>query len=153
MKEADTDVIITLGAGTLSDGAKAIAMVSSEHCLQPMSIADTYKAVTYKVKTREDLLNLPHAINTKGSCLDLKAPTTPIISIPTTLSGGEYSNYAGCTDDVNEIKYQFSVTLKGPLLSFSTPHSPSPPPCTPGSTLAFVLQTTALRFSSHYTAT
>ena len=46
----------------------------------------------------------------------MKASTIPIISIPTTLSGGEYSDYAGCTDDLSGVKYQFSPPLKGPSL-------------------------------------
>ena len=40
----------------------------------------------------------------------------PFITIPTTLSGGEYSNAAGITDVITKQKYQFVGGLKGPGL-------------------------------------
>lgn len=40
----------------------------------------------------------------------------PFITIPTTLSGGEYSNVAGITDAVTKQKYQFIGGLRGPSL-------------------------------------
>ena len=36
-----------------------------------------------------------------------KASDLPVILIPTTLSAGEYSRYAGVTDDTDAVKYQF----------------------------------------------
>ncbi|MCJ1394799.1 hypothetical protein MMC18_007679 [Xylographa bjoerkii] len=97
--EAGADAIVTLGGGSLTDGAKAVAM-----------------ALANDARTREELLTLPHALNREGSRPSVKTSTIPIISIPTTLSGGEYSDYAGCTDDVSGVKYQFSPPLKGPSL-------------------------------------
>ena len=43
-------------------------------------------------------------------------PSIPIIAIVTTLSGGEYSPFAGVTDDEDGVKYQFSGNCKGPAL-------------------------------------
>ncbi|MCJ1381246.1 hypothetical protein MMC17_004355 [Xylographa soralifera] len=98
-KAAEVDVIVTLGGGSLIDGAKAVAM-----------------ALANDAKTREGLLDLPYLLDKKGSHPNVKASTIPIISIPTTLSGGEYSDYAGCTDDVSGVKYLFRPPLKGPSL-------------------------------------
>lgn len=47
---------------------------------------------------------------------EFKAPTVPIISIPTSLSAGEYSNGAGGTDDETQRKHAFSAPIKGPSL-------------------------------------
>lgn len=47
---------------------------------------------------------------------ELKAPTVPIISIPTSLSAGEYSNGAGGTNDETQRKHVFSAPIKGPSL-------------------------------------
>lgn len=40
----------------------------------------------------------------------------PIVSIPTSLSGGEYSNFAGGTEDTTHRKRSFSDQTKGPAL-------------------------------------
>lgn len=48
--------------------------------------------------------------------LPSKPPKCPIICIPTSLSGGEYSDYAGVTRDSDNQKFQFSKPLKGPSL-------------------------------------
>ena len=42
-KAAEADVIITLGGGSLTDGAKAIAMVSCVVCLRFVSLVDGHK--------------------------------------------------------------------------------------------------------------
>lgn len=47
---------------------------------------------------------------------ELKAPTVPVISIPTSLSGGEYSNAAGGTNNETQLKHVFSDPIKGPSL-------------------------------------
>lgn len=49
---------------------------------------------------------------------DVKAnpPACPVICIPTSLSGGEYSDWAGVTRDSDHQKFQFSAPLKGPRL-------------------------------------
>ena len=46
----------------------------------------------------------------------MAAPTIPIISIPTSLSGGEYSNNGGGTNDHTHRKHSFAGPTKGPAL-------------------------------------
>ena len=58
-------------------------------------------------------MKLPHVSNP-----DVKAnpPKCPVVCIPTSLSGGEYSDFAGVTRDSDHQKFQFSAPLKGPKL-------------------------------------
>lgn len=72
-----------------------------------------YQALSNDVHTESDLMALPHASNPTAPA---NPPKFPIISIPTSLSGGEYSNYAGLTRDSDSQKFQFSHPLKGPRL-------------------------------------
>lgn len=47
---------------------------------------------------------------------DLKKPAVPIIAIPTSLSGGEYSFLGGGTNDRDHVKYGFGHPTVGPAL-------------------------------------
>ena len=78
--------------------------------------------------TFDELATLPFDSPTKTT--DMKAPTIPIISIPTSLSGGEYSNMAGGTNDHTHRKHSFQDLTQGPklvvldaALSITTPPS------------------------------
>ena len=51
----------------------------------------------------------------------VKSPTVPIISIPTSLSGGEYSNRGGGSNDNDHRKYSFAGPTKGPPLVILDP--------------------------------
>ncbi|CAG8975422.1 hypothetical protein HYALB_00010369 [Hymenoscyphus albidus] len=107
VREKGVDVIVTLGAGSLTDGAKVVAF-----------------ALANNVSTTDDLAKLPGAAKTPN----LNPPTLPIINIPTSLSGGEYSPFAGATDLRTHHKASFSHPQMGadliildPRLSISTP--------------------------------
>ncbi len=63
----------------------------------------------------DDLKRLPNVFDTP-QLANAKAPTVPIIAIPTSLSGGEYTIYGGATDPANKIKYQFCSPCRGPAL-------------------------------------
>ena len=56
---------------------------------------------------------------------DIKHPTVPIIAIPTSLSAGEYSNFAGGTDDCTNLharrKHSFQYPTQGPQLIILDP--------------------------------
>ncbi|KAG9657530.1 Dehydroquinate synthase-like protein, partial [Aureobasidium melanogenum] len=100
-REAKADLIITCGAGSLTDAAKIIAL-----------------ALANNVSTVEDLIKL-HVNGLTDERPDLKAPTIPVISIPTSLSGGEYTRPGGATDDRNHRKQLFPS--RGPLLVILDP--------------------------------
>ncbi len=112
VKRLNADIIITIGGGTLTDAAKVITM-----------------AYANNVSTRELLIKLPNTFPTP-QIPNAQPPTIPIICIPTSLSGGEYSDAGGATDDVEHKKYQFVSPIQGPHLvildenlACSTPNS------------------------------
>ena len=83
-REAKADLIVTFGGGSLTDGAKAVSL-----CL------------ANDITTAEGMDRLRDAPDT------LAAPTVRQISIPTTLSGGEFSAISGVTDERTSIKELF----------------------------------------------
>lgn len=75
------------------------------------------KALANNVVGSDELTTLPYLDVSRNSKPGLLAKPSkiPIISIPTTLSGGEYTQYSGAAQDVTNIKYQFGPLL-GPQL-------------------------------------
>ncbi len=87
-READADLIVTFGGGSLTDGAKAVQL-----CL------------ANDISTIEGMDAL-RADKTAGVTL-CKPPTVRQVSVPTTLSGGEFSALAGVTDERSKTKELF----------------------------------------------
>ncbi len=79
-REARVDLIVTLGGGSITDAAKAVQL-----CL------------ANDVRSIEDIDRI------RGGA-DLKAPAVRQISIPTTLSAGEFSGIAGVTNEATKVK-------------------------------------------------
>ncbi|KAJ9298735.1 hypothetical protein DTO271G3_3702 [Paecilomyces variotii] len=75
-------------------------------------------ALANNVVTTTDLSTLSEGHNKRS---DIKPPTIPIISIPTSLSAGEYSNFAGGTDDTTHQKHSFQYPIRGPQLVILDP--------------------------------
>lgn len=78
-REVRADLIVTIGGGSPTDGAKAVAL-----CL------------ANDVSTVQGIDRLPGG--------DVTAPAVPQISIPTTLSAGEFSAIAGVTNEATGTK-------------------------------------------------
>jgi len=89
-REARADVIVTLGGGSITDGAKAVQL-----CL------------ANDVRTVE-------AMDRIRGTADVKPPTVRQISIPTTLSAGEFSGIAGVTNEATKVKEMFRHPLTIP---------------------------------------
>ncbi|KAJ5638330.1 hypothetical protein N7490_008209 [Penicillium lividum] len=100
-RNVQADLLMTLGAGSLTDGAKIVAF-----------------ALANQVHTAEDLETLAECPNKRAQIF---TPTVPIISIPTSLSAGEYSNFAGGTDDRSRRKFSFQAPLRCPQLTILDP--------------------------------
>ncbi|KAL5338396.1 alcohol dehydrogenase [Aspergillus crustosus] len=99
-RASDADLILTLGGGSLTDGAKVIAY-----------------ALANNAQSFDDLETLCMGKNQEPpSNPDPRPPTVPIISVPTTLSAGEYSNFAGATNDNTHRKHSFQAPCRGPQL-------------------------------------
>ncbi|KAI1756094.1 hypothetical protein F4782DRAFT_484750 [Xylaria castorea] len=94
VKAKKADCLVTLGGGSLADGAKLIVY-----------------ALENGGDTVDDLIRLsePFIEMTEEAYTGIgKAPSIPLVFIPTTLSGGEYSKFAGCTNPRNHMKVQFT---------------------------------------------
>jgi len=87
-REANADLIVTFGGGSLTDGAKAVSLCLANDI--------TTAAGMDLLRTKAD-----------GSPPALKPPTVRQISIPTTLSGGEFSAISGVTDERTRVKELF----------------------------------------------
>lgn len=88
-REARADLLVTLGGGSITDGAKAVQLCLSND-----------------VRTVEDMDRIRGGV-------DLKPPTVRQISIPTTLSAGEFSGLAGVTNEATKVKemYRHPLTI------------------------------------------
>ena len=109
---SDKDVIITLGGGSLTDGAKVIAWALSNPSVTKPEDLEPY----FSGSEGHDASKLPD-------------PIVRVISIPTTLSGGEYQSIAGVTrPPPSDQKCLFkpptrnpSVVILDPELTTTTP--------------------------------
>jgi maleylacetate reductase len=95
-RAAGADLIVTLGGGSVTDAAKIVAMCLSN------DITDAADLDNYRARTDAD---------GKTTRPQIAAPTVRTITIPTTLSAGEYTASAGCTDTVRNVKESFGHTM------------------------------------------
>ncbi|KAJ9664229.1 hypothetical protein H2198_000447 [Neophaeococcomyces mojaviensis] len=102
---SDRDILITLGGGSLTDGAKLIAWMLANP----------------DIKTSADLETMYSA--SEGYSTDqFKPPAVRVISIPTTLSGGEFQSIAGATrSDGSGQKCLFTPPTRNPSLVILDP--------------------------------
>src|SRR5947207_4034440 len=83
-RAADADLIVKVGGGSITDGAKAVQL-----CL------------ANNVRTVEDIERIRVH---KGVAPPMNAPTVRQISVPTTIAGGEFSAIAGVTNARIKVK-------------------------------------------------
>lgn len=89
-RAVEADLIVTIGGGSITDGAKAVQM-----CLaNDIRTADAIDALR-PVKGADGTVSPP---------ANMKAPTVRQISVPTTISGGEFSAISGVTDEHTKVK-------------------------------------------------
>jgi maleylacetate reductase len=91
-RAAGADLIVTLGGGSVTDAAKIVAM-----CLAN-DITDAQDLDNYRARIDAD---------GKSTRPHIEAPQVRTIAIPTTLSAGEYTASAGCTDTARNVKESF----------------------------------------------
>lgn len=82
-RAARADLIVTFGGGSITDGAKAVQLCLANDIRTPEAM---------------DQIRAPNPV---------KPPTVFQISIPTTLSAGEFSHIAGVTDERTKVKELF----------------------------------------------
>jgi maleylacetate reductase len=107
-RAANADLIVTIGGGSITDGAKAVQL-----CL------------ANDVSTVEGIDGLRAG---RGGAPQLAAPTVRQISVPTTIAGGEFSATAGVTNEKTKVKEALRhplliprATILDPWLSTHTP--------------------------------
>lgn len=107
-READADLIVTVGGGSITDGAKAVQL-----CLA--------NGIT-------DIDGIDRIRVHGGVAPELAAPTVRQISVPTTIAGGEFSAIAGVTDRKANVKQMLRhplavprATILDPALTVHTP--------------------------------
>ena len=83
-RAAAADLIVTVGGGSITDGAKAVQLCLAND-IGSVEDIDRIRAV-------------------KGMAPDIKAPTVRQISVPTTIAGGEFSAMAGVTNLRTKVK-------------------------------------------------
>ncbi len=108
LRAANADLIVTIGGGSIIDGAKAVQLCLSNN-----------------IKSA-DGMDLCRVVN--GVVPPIKPPTVRQISVPTALSAGEFSNLAGVTDERTKTKELFRhplvmprVVILDPVLTQHTP--------------------------------
>ncbi|MBV9863473.1 MAG: iron-containing alcohol dehydrogenase [Alphaproteobacteria bacterium] len=98
-REAGADLLVTLGGGSVTDAAKMVGLCLGNDVTEPSQLDNC--------RTR---------VGSDGRVVrpELKPPPVRSIDIPTTLSAGEYTASAGCTDTVRSVKESFSHPLMTP---------------------------------------
>lgn len=91
-RDAKADLIATLGGGSITDGAKAVQLCLAND-IRTAEALDDYRPV----KGPDGAMGPPPC----------KAPTVRQVTVPTTLSAGEFSAIAGVTDERRKVKELF----------------------------------------------
>jgi maleylacetate reductase len=98
-RRAGADLLLTLGGGSVTDAAKMVAFCLGNRVTDPAQLDD------YRARVSAD-----------GNIVrpDAKPPSVRTVTIPTTLSAGEYTASAGCTDTARNVKESFGHPLMMP---------------------------------------
>lgn len=105
-RAANADLIVSFGGGSLTDAAKVV-QICLRHGIADVDGLEPFRAIT----GADGKLNIP----------SFDGPTVRQIAIPTTLSGGEFSHQAGCTDTRVKQKQSFRHPLCVPRVSILDP--------------------------------
>jgi maleylacetate reductase len=98
-REAGTDLLLTIGGGSVTDAAKMVGLCLGNWVTEPSRL-DNFRARI--------------AADGTAKHPDVEAPSVRAITIPTTLSAGEFSASAGCTDTARHVKESYSHPLMMP---------------------------------------
>jgi maleylacetate reductase len=107
-RAAKADLIVTVGGGSITDGAKAVQLCLANDVRSVEGI-DAIRAV-------------------KGVLPPIKAPTVRQISVPTTIAGGEFTSISGVTNSRTKVKemlrHELAIpraVILDPAMSVHTP--------------------------------
>jgi maleylacetate reductase len=97
--EADADLVITVGGGSVTDAGKMVRLCLANGLYDARGL---------------DRLRTRVAAGGKRDYPDFAGPDRPLIAVPTTLSAGEFTAFAGCTDSERHIKESFAHRKMAP---------------------------------------
>ena len=98
-REAGADLLATFGGGSVTDGTKVV-QICLEHDVTSVEGLDDYRIAT----SADGRAKLPQ----------FTGPKVRQITVPTTLSGGEFNSLGGCTDPRSKIKEGYRHALLVP---------------------------------------
>ncbi len=98
-REARADALLTIGGGSVTDAAKMVGLCLGNDVSEPGQL-DAFRAIVHPDGRTERP--------------PVKPPGARSIAVPTTLSAGEYTWFAGCTDTVRHVKESYGQALMMP---------------------------------------
>lgn len=98
-RAAGADLLVTLGGGSVTDAAKMVAFCLGNDVTDPAEL-DNYRAQV----SADGRIVRPRT----------RPPAVRTVTVPTTLSAGEYTASAGCTDTVRQVKESFGHPMMMP---------------------------------------
>jgi maleylacetate reductase len=98
-RSANADLILTVGGGSVTDAAKMVGLCLGNDVTSPEQL-DRFRAVI----TADGKTERP----------PVKPPAVRSVDVPTTLSAGEFTPFAGCTDTARNVKESFGHALMMP---------------------------------------
>jgi len=112
-REARADALLTVGGGSVTDAAKMVGLCLGNDVSDPEQL-DAFRATIHPDGRTERP--------------PVKPPGVRSIAVPTTLSAGEFTWFAGCTDTLRQVKESFGHPLMMPcsviLDPAATVHTP-----------------------------
>lgn len=100
-REAGTDLIVSIGGGSVTDSAKIIALM-----------------LRHNVTSVEGFEPLRTYVTDEGEVVNpiTQGPDIRVICVPTTLSGGEFNALSGSTDEKTQHKQGYEHRLMAPVM-------------------------------------
>ncbi|OJW25697.1 MAG: hypothetical protein BGO51_01045 [Rhodospirillales bacterium 69-11] len=105
-RAARADLLLTVGGGSVTDAAKMVALCLGNDVTTPQQL-DAFRAVITPDGKTERPPTRPPAVRS--------------IAVPTTLSAGEFTSFAGCTDTDRHVKESYGHALMMPLVVILDP--------------------------------
>lgn len=99
-REAGTDLLVTFGGGSVTDGGKVVT-ICLEHDIREVDGLDPFRTVV----DDEGVRHIP----------PFAGPKVRQVTVPTTLSAGEFNARAGCTDTRKHLKQSYENRLIVPI--------------------------------------
>ncbi|MGE0222661.1 MAG: iron-containing alcohol dehydrogenase [Acetobacteraceae bacterium] len=98
-RQARADLVLTVGGGSVTDAAKMVGLCLGNDVTDPAQLDDFRAAITSDGKTERP---------------PTKPPGLRSVAVPTTLSAGEFTWFAGCTDTERQVKESYGHQLMMP---------------------------------------